>query len=61
MLSDLPLAWRIGLADAAAALDQPPDPPVPGPSLTELCALAPDQSFTFSWTDGSWQLVGCAD
>jgi hypothetical protein len=42
LLSDLPLAWRIGLADAAAALDQPPDPLVPGPSLTELCALARD-------------------
>jgi hypothetical protein len=41
-LPDLPLPWRIVLAEAATALDRSPDPVAPGLSLTELCALARD-------------------
>lgn len=42
VLPDLPLPWRIVLAEAATALDRSPDPVAPGLSLTELCALARD-------------------
>jgi hypothetical protein len=41
-LPDLPLHWRIGLAEAAMALDWSPDPVASGLSLAELCALARD-------------------
>ena len=41
-LPDLPLHWRIVLAEAATALDCSPDPVAFELSLAEPCALARD-------------------